>query len=300
MFHWSSRHVCATVHKNISEMLHATHARNRWRKNEENEVEGNPEIHHWHFILLSNQSVLNTFCSHRNEGKKRSLFDWGENLAKNNFNLSLPPAIVSFHSPFIHCTSPDFSPNPHTLFGQIAILHFLYACMHATIAIRPHATIASAIEETPPLPSPLPLWHYQTADCRKLGAVPLPLPSSTPGRVPGPSPVDFSASLFFCTTFAIRLSMLCLHPYANAIFAANGVRALLSYATGVMEPHPPDPALKVAPTSAHIVLYSWAWSRFRFWAWASTWANEPSPRNNGHKTWPQERSGSGRSLKHYS
>jgi len=28
MFHWSSRHVCATVHKNISEMLHATHARN--------------------------------------------------------------------------------------------------------------------------------------------------------------------------------------------------------------------------------------------------------------------------------
>nr|DAA03949.1 TPA_inf: HDC12883 [Drosophila melanogaster] len=81
---------------------------------------------------------------------------------------------------------------------------------------------------------------------------------------------------------------------------SNGVRALLSYATGVMEPHPPDPALKVAPTSAHIVLYSWAWSRFRFWAWASTWANEPSPRNNGHKTWPQERSGSGRSLKHYS
>lgn len=74
MFHWSSRHVCATVHKSISEMLHATHARNRWRKNEENEVEGNPEIHHWHFILLSNQSVLNTFCSHRNEGKKRSLF----------------------------------------------------------------------------------------------------------------------------------------------------------------------------------------------------------------------------------
>lgn len=193
---------------------------------------------------------------------------------------------------------PIFPPIPTPSSARLqSCISYMHACM---LPLPLGRDSASAIEETPPLPSPLPLWHYQTADCRKLGAVPLPLPSSTPGRVPGPSSVDFSASLFFCTTFAIRLSMLCLHPYANAIFAANGVRALLSYATGVMEPHPPDPALKVAPTSAHIVLYSWAWSRFRFWAWASTWANEPSPRNNGHKTWPQERSGSGRSLKHYS
>lgn len=82
-------------------------------------------------------------------------------------------------------------------------------CRRSTIAtaIRPAIAIIPAVGSSFPLP--LPLWRYR-------------------GPTAGPTAATGCSALRQQSRSIISV----LRPYANAIFAANGVRALLSYASG--------------------------------------------------------------------
>lgn len=180
---------------------------------------------------LDSDSDLDSRKNSNRNGGKNLAFDWGKILRKiiliYHFRRPLCRSFVRWVVRFIsilHCIFPPPT-RPSTSDGNLCISYM--PCMLATItsAIRPG--IASI------MPPPrfrrfgggssitITITFIATADCCKLGAV----------------LVIVVVLYFLCHIYySSVLSVLCLRPYANAIFAANGVRALLSYATGVLDP----------------------------------------------------------------